>query len=375
MATLTKDFGANRGDEMALLDDERQRTWAELDDRVNRLTNAMRDAGLGWGDTISVVAGNRCEWFEVAMACAHAGVTYVPVNWHWSPAELAYVLDDSGSSAVFVGHRFSEEVAAALDDEQTSGIRLAVAMGGTAGSRFDDYDDLLASASAGEPTDQALGGPMFYTSGTTGWPKGVRGALSGGGDEPIPPEVLQLISAGFSEFFPVPGVSVLCGPVYHSAQWAFSFLPMVGGSSVVMQHRYDSAGVLDLIDDHGGTNIHLVPTQMKRMLDLPAERRAGCPGVWAAGDKICAIGVHVRRGVTMHGLALNLNPTFRGSELIIPCGIADAGLTSVNRVLGWSPSPEAAAPGLADALARALTGRPATVLAGAEAKSYRPPVL
>ena len=278
MATLTKDFGANRGDEMALLDDERQRTWAELDDRVNRLTNAMRDAGLGWGDTISVVAGNRCEWFEVAMACAHAGVTYVPVNWHWSPAELAYVLDDSGSSAVFVGHRFSEEVAAALDDEQTSGIRLAVAMGGTAGSRFDDYDDLLASASAGEPTDQALGGPMFYTSGTTGWPKGVRGALSGGGDEPIPPEVLQLISAGFSEFFPVPGVSVLCGPVYHSAQWAFSFLPMVGGSSVVMQHRYDSAGVLDLIDDHGGTNIHLVPTQMKRMLDLPAERRAAFEG-------------------------------------------------------------------------------------------------
>ena len=61
---------------------------------------------------------------------------------------------------------------------------------------------------------------------------------------------------------PVPGVTVLCGPVYHSAQWAFSWLPMIAGSAVVMQHKYDSAGVLDLIDRHQATNIHLVPTQM-----------------------------------------------------------------------------------------------------------------
>ena len=110
-------------------------------------------------------------------------------------------------------------------------------------------------------------------------------------------------------------------------------------------------------------------------LGVPAKRRAGCPGVWAAGDKLCAIGVHVRRGVTMHGLALNLAPTFEGSELIVPCGIPDAGLTSVERVLGWSPSPEEAAPGLAEALAMALTGRPPGSLDGAKPESYKPCVL
>jgi long-chain acyl-CoA synthetase len=118
---------------------------------------------------------------------------------------------------------------------------------------------------------------MFYTSGTTGHPKGVRSSLSS--PEPgTPPEVWQLVASGFTDLMTLPGTAVLCGPFYHSAQWAFSFLPMVGGSAVVMQHRYDSAGVLDLIDTHGGTSIHLVPTQMKRLLELDDERQAAFDG-------------------------------------------------------------------------------------------------
>lgn len=64
---------------------------------------------------------------------------------------------------------------------------------------------------------------------------------------------------------------MLCGPFYHSAQWAFSFFPMIGGSTVVMQHKYDSADMLQMIDRYSCTNVHLVPTQMKRILDLPDE--------------------------------------------------------------------------------------------------------
>ena len=58
-------------------------TWAELDERVNRLINGLRDAGIGSGDTIAVVAGNCNEWFEIAFACANGGITFVPVNWHF----------------------------------------------------------------------------------------------------------------------------------------------------------------------------------------------------------------------------------------------------------------------------------------------------
>jgi long-chain acyl-CoA synthetase len=142
--------------------------------------------------------------------------------------------------------------------------------------RYVAYEDLIVGASPEEPADQLLGGPMFYTSGTTGRPKGVRGMLSGGGA--LTPDIMQLIGASFSNFLPIPGRTMLCGPFYHSAQWAFSFLPMVGGSSVVMQHKYDSADMLRLIDQHQCTNVHLVPTQMKRLLDLPEDVKARYSG-------------------------------------------------------------------------------------------------
>ena len=277
MAVLTREAAATRGDGLALADDDDARTWAQLDSRVNRLVHAFRDAGLESGDTISVVSGNRNEWFEVALACSHAGVVFVPVSWHLVAPELAYIIEDSGSRAVLVGHRFTDVAAEALADPRSSAVELAVAIGAPGDTRFADFEAFLGSGSDDEPKDQAFGGPMFYTSGTTGHPKGVRSSLSS--PEPgTPPEVWQLVASGFTDLMTLPGTAVLCGPFYHSAQWAFSFLPMVGGSAVVMQHRYDSAGVLDLIDTHGGTSIHLVPTQMKRLLELDEERRVAFDG-------------------------------------------------------------------------------------------------
>jgi long-chain acyl-CoA synthetase len=270
MSVLTRGFAESKGEEMALVDDAGSVTWSQLDGRVNRLVHAMRSAGLAAGDTISIVAGNRNEWFEVALACANSGITFVPVNWHLVAPEIAYILADSGSKAVVSGHRFVDQVAAALDDDQAAGIELALVAGAPGDDRFENFEDFVASGSDAEPEDQAFGGPMFYTSGTTGNPKGVRSSLSS--MEPgTTPEVWHLIGAGLSQLMTVPGVTMLCGPVYHSAQWAFSFLPMMAGSSTVMQHKYDSAGVLDLIDRHRATNMHLVPTQMKRLVDLPDE--------------------------------------------------------------------------------------------------------
>lgn len=282
MAYLTMAQAKERGSVQALVDDQRSVTWAELDARVNKLINALRDRGLTAGDTIAVVAGNQCEWFEIAQACAHGGWTYVPVNWHWVADELAYVFSDANASAVFVDQRFDDQVSSALQDSRSAGVQLVVGIGteSQAGvrqdARFIGYEDLVAGGSDEEPSDQLLGGPMFYTSGTTGRPKGVRGMLSGGGS--LTPDIMQLIGASFSNFLPIPGRTMLCGPFYHSAQWAYSFLPMVGGSSVVMQHKYDSAEMLRLIDEHECTNVHLVPTQMKRLLDLPADVKASFDG-------------------------------------------------------------------------------------------------
>jgi len=280
MATLTEKFATSHSDEIALVDQAGGTTWAELDLRINRLVNGLRDLGLRTGDTIALVAGNQREWFEMAQACAHGGWAYVPVNWHWVADELAYVFDDADVAAVVVDERFSDQVAQALLDDRSRRLRLVIGIG-EAGkwskdSRSIGYEEVIAAGSDASPSDQRLGGPMFYTSGTTGRPKGVRGALSGNTE--AGPELMQLVAGGFGNMVPSPGVTMLCGPAYHSAQWAFSFFPMVNGSSVVMQHKFDAAELLGLIDRHGATNVHLVPTQMKRLLDLPEEVRAGFDG-------------------------------------------------------------------------------------------------
>jgi lipoyl(octanoyl) transferase len=95
---------------------------------------------------------------------------------------------------------------------------------------------------------------------------------------------------------------------------------------------------------------------------VAAGRRDQLPGVWVGSDKIAALGLHVRRGVTMHGLALNLRPELAGFELIVPCGVVDGGITSLARLRGRSPSPAAAAASLGAALVAAVEKDLPTVL-------------
>ncbi|MEM7094542.1 MAG: AMP-binding protein [Actinomycetota bacterium] len=277
MAVLTKGFAAERGGVLALADDVGQLTFTELDTRVNQTVHALRAAGISEGDTIAMVCGNCNEWFIMALACANTGVTHVPVNWHLVAPEIAYILNDCGAKLVLTDFRFADEVAKALDRPECEAVTAALVVGAPTDERFTNFDEFADAGATDEPEDQSFGGPMFYTSGTTGNPKGVKSSLSS--MEPgTTPEVWLLIGAGFAQMMTVPGVTVLCGPVYHSAQWAFSFLPMMAGSATVMQHKYDSAGVLDLIDRFGGTNIHLVPTQMKRLVDLPDDVKTGFDG-------------------------------------------------------------------------------------------------
>jgi len=276
MAEILSSFADARGDEVALADERGVTTWRQLDERVDRLVHALRAAGLAPGATVALLMGNRREFFEVLAATAHAGMLAVPINWHWAPDEIAYVLDDCAAPLLVVGDRFVDLAGEALALAASPPALTLVAGDPPPGASYGSYEAALDEAPAGEPSDQREGGVMFYTSGTTGRPKGVRRALPA----QTGMERARMMGFGFAMTMGVPagGRTLLCGPLYHSAQWAFSYLPLCSGSTVVMRHKFDPAEVLELIDRERITNVHLVPTQMVRMLRLPDEVRAAFDG-------------------------------------------------------------------------------------------------
>ncbi|MEZ5380321.1 MAG: AMP-binding protein [Microthrixaceae bacterium] len=281
MAVLLADAVGARADEPAVTDARGTTTWAGLNDRVVRLVHALRQRGLSSGDTVVAMLGNQTEAVEVSLACAHGGWLLVPVNWHWVADEVAYVMADTDAAAVVVDGRWTGVVTEAMasatsGDAATPPVRLVV--GGEADG-FEAYETVLAGSHSGEIVDAERGGPMFYTSGTTGRPKGVRSMLGAVGG---PPEVLTLMAHSLAPTIELPttggAVQAICGPIYHSAQWVFAHFALVCGNALVLQHRFDADELLTLIDRHGVTNVHLVPTQMMRLLELPEARRAAFSG-------------------------------------------------------------------------------------------------
>jgi len=275
VTALLADLVAAHPDAPAVVDARGTTSWAALDDRVARLVRALRDRGLAEGDAVVTVLGNQVEAMEVSLACAVGGWVQVPVNWHWVAAEVAYVLDDCSAAAVVADGRWLDVVGGALATSAAPpAVRLAV---DGAAPGFEDLDAVLdgTPADAGEPVK---GGPMFYTSGTTGRPKGVRSSLTSVGG---PPELFTLVAHSFRPMIQLPdegAVQLICGPMYHSAQWVFATFSLLCGATVVLQHRFDAAELLELVDRHQVTNLHLVPTQLKRLLDVPAEQRAAFDG-------------------------------------------------------------------------------------------------
>ncbi len=274
MGVLTADLGAPDRDAIALVDERGATSWAELDERVDRAGRALTEAGLQPGDVVATMLGNQREFFEASLACMQTGLLLVPVNWHWVADELRYVLDDADARALVVDERWAHVADAVAFD----GRRIDVGTDGVGG-----WDAFLASAGP-EAAPPARGGVMFYTSGTTGHPKGVRGGLAAVGGDPV---IWQLM-AGMADLFDLPAsdpVFLLSGPAYHSAQWVFSMFSLLRGATIVLQHKFDAAELLSLVERHRVTNLHLVPTQFTRMLRLPDEVRG-------AADLSSLVAVH-----------------------------------------------------------------------------------
>jgi long-chain acyl-CoA synthetase len=257
---------------LAVVDpDGRQVTRGELLSLSNRIVHALRAQGLRTGDGVAVVMSNSIEFYAVYLAALQAGWYFTPVNWHLVGPEIAYIVGDCEAKAFVANARLAEAARTAADELPLEGDALISVGGDIPG--FRPLDEVLAGHPDTLPGDRTAGAPMHYTSGTTGKPKGVRRALTG-----RDPDQVAGASGGLLAMFgikPEDGHVHICGsPLYHTAVLAFSGTALHYGHPVVLMDRWDAEEMLRLIDRHGVTHSHMVPTQFHRLLALPEETRA-----------------------------------------------------------------------------------------------------
>ncbi|WP_369204332.1 acyl-CoA synthetase [Streptomyces sp. PU-14G] len=243
---------------------------ARLRAECDKLTHGLRAAGLEKGDAFATVLPNGPEFIAAYLAATQAGFYMVPVNHHLVGPEIAWILSDSGAKVLLAHPRFAHAATAAADEAGLpSGQRYAV---GGAVDGFRDYDALVRDQPATPPAERTSGWVMNYTSGTTGRPRGIRRPLSGKRPE-------ETYLGGFLGIFgirPFDGnVHLVCSPLYHTAVLQFAGAALHIGHQLVVMDKWEPEEMLRLIDRHGCTHTHMVPTQFHRLLALPdATRRA-----------------------------------------------------------------------------------------------------
>lgn len=245
-------------------------TYAQLDDRSRRFACALRSRGLSVGDHVAILMENDRAFLEVAWAAQRAGLHYTAINSHLRPAEVQYVLDDCGATAL-VSSEALADVVAGLD---ISRIPVRVSTSGELDG-FERYDDVVAAERAGPLDDECEGREMLYSSGTTGRPKGVRKSLPGKpfGD---PTSVLAQIAEGLTATDDGADSVYLCpAPLYHSAPLVGSMSWQRVGATVVVMEKFDARECLELIQRYRVTDAQFVPTMFVRMLRLPSSEREG----------------------------------------------------------------------------------------------------
>ncbi len=233
-------------------------TYRELAHRAARLGHGLRRRhGLAPGDRVALMMKNATPCFEALFGLWHAGLAAVPVNAKLHPREFAHVIENSGARVCLVTPDLAEAVATAADEAGTGAVVLA---GGSA-----DYERLLGEEAgaphAGDPGDLAW---LFYTSGTTGRPKGamlshcnlLMATLSYFADiDNIAPADSMIHAAPLSH-----GSGIYALP--HIARAANQVLPESGG--------FEPAEVFDLIRTWPGCSFFMAPTMITRLLASPA---------------------------------------------------------------------------------------------------------
>jgi acyl-CoA synthetase (AMP-forming)/AMP-acid ligase II len=277
-----------RGSRTAFIYEGRETTYAEFDRYANQVANGLIAAGLTRGSRVGYLGKNSDLFFQIVFGCAKAGAVLVGVNWRLSPAEVAYILNDSGAEILFVGPEFLELAGAVKD--RCSSIRNVVCMapaveGGSrsgesraAGSPSAEtaaIDDFAAWRDRGDTrapdldVGEAEVAIQMYTSGTTGHPKGVQ----------LPHRSFFVMLREASnpdmqfEEWAEHDMNLVAMPSFHIGGVGWGIAGLRAGATNIVLREFDAAVVLEMIRRYRITKLFLVPTAMRMVIQQPSARQ------------------------------------------------------------------------------------------------------
>ncbi|MGH3666413.1 MAG: long-chain-fatty-acid--CoA ligase [Egibacteraceae bacterium] len=270
LARLLSATARHHPDHVAVSWGSQERTYAELNGRVDRLVAAFGALGLQRGDRVGFLLWNRPELLEVAFACFRAGLCVVPLNARFNAEEVIYHLGDPRAAALVHGPEFADLVAEASD--RLDSVRHVLHVGEPAprvvGARLHEYEDALAAQPHADDRTIEVDADelcwLFYTSGTTGRPKGAM--LTHGN--------LLFVAMGWVvDLMPLTpnDVTLHAAPLTHGAGFHALAAVAKGCRQVLAQEpSFDPDAILELMERERVTNTWMVPTQVHRLINAPS---------------------------------------------------------------------------------------------------------
>ncbi|WP_420733904.1 AMP-binding protein [Brevibacterium luteolum] len=257
------------GSRTAVIADGRTWTYRELHNAAREVASILVARGVKASDPVAIMLDNSAEYLVADLAIASVGAAKVPINLMLSPAEMTYILSDSGAKLVLTsdarrgtlsdatGESVLEKLILSVSDER----RVAVA----------DADGPLTADAAQElpavsAEDIAL---IMYTGGTTGRPKGVVHLQKGFAS--------NLLSHVIETEITADDHLLLSSPLPHSAG-VLALAGLLQGAVVEVMKQFDMESTLNKIETGGVTYLFMVPTMINRLLDATEERPNFDPG-------------------------------------------------------------------------------------------------
>jgi acyl-CoA synthetase (AMP-forming)/AMP-acid ligase II len=255
---LLQDAADSYPNNTAVVDEKHRFTYAQAIDRVRGLARFLAEQGIRPGDRVSIIEDNSHVFFEAYFAAAGLGAILNPLNTRLAAPEIAAIIKDAGSRFLIAGERFADLVKAPLEGILYTGetYEQAVDSSGDFGPAPVKEDDVAQ---------------LYYTSGTTGRPKGVM----------LTHKNVCLHAQAAIEELDLTGSDVWghIAPMFHLADaWATFAVTQVGGCHVMVR-RFDAENVLAVIEEERVTISNLIPTMLNLMTKHPRVADFDCSSV------------------------------------------------------------------------------------------------